>query len=108
MWSPFILATIQTLEGMRPTVRLAPDSVLRLFGFDSSSVSSALRYVQLGLALTMVAVVAVWRRRPAGALLAGVACRIALDPGTWNYYTVGFLLGALMWDLSRCQRVCPT
>ena len=58
MWSPFILATIQTLEGMRPTVRLAPDSVLRLFGFDSSSVSSELRYVQLGLALTMVAVVA--------------------------------------------------
>lgn len=105
LWSPFILASVQTLDGIQPTVRLAPDSVLRLLGFDSTSVPSALRYFQLGLAFAAVAVVAVWRGRPAGALLAGVACRVALDPGTWNYYTVGFLLGALMWDLSRSSRV---
>ncbi len=105
LWSPFFLASTRTLDGLRPTVRLAPDSVLRLFGADSADLPSALRILQLGLALVAVAVVVIWRGRPAGALLAGVAVRLAFDPGTWNYYTVGFLLGALTWDLSRGQRL---
>lgn len=104
-WSPFLLGSSKTLDGLRPTVRLAPDSVLRLFGIDSANVPPLLRYLQLGLALVAVAIVAILRGRPAGALLAGVAVRLLLDPGTWNYYTVGFLLGALTWDLSQSNRV---
>lgn len=107
LWSPFFIASFRTLDGLRPHVEVAPDSVLHLFGFAASQVPSGLRFVQLGLALGAVAVVTLIRDRPAGALFAGVAVRLALEPATWNYYTIGFIVGAFMWDLSISTRRLP-
>lgn len=106
-WSPFLVVSSKTLDGLRPTVGLASDSVLTLLGFHTGHVPSGLRSLQLGLALAAVAFVVIVRQRPAAALLAGVAVRMALDPATWNYYTVGFIVGAVTWDLSRPHRIIP-
>ncbi|MUH52644.1 MAG: hypothetical protein F2789_15715 [Actinobacteria bacterium] len=107
LWSPFVIASIKTIDGFRPHVDVAPDSVLNLFGVAPDHVPSGLRFVQLGLAIAAVAAVTLWRDRPAGALLAGVAVRLALEPATWNYYTVGFIVGAFMWDMSISTRRVP-
>jgi hypothetical protein len=106
LWSPFILGHAGTLDGLSPTVWLAPDAVLRLFGGSSGYLTSATRVAQLLLALSL-ATSAVLRDRTAGVLLVGVAARMMFDGGTWNYYTVGFLVGALMWDVSRAGRRVP-
>lgn len=103
LWLPFFIAAPSTIEALRPTVRVAKDSVLRLFGVTSSHVPTIVRIVQLLVALG-VATWAVKHGRSAGVLLVGVAVRLAVDPGTWDYYTVGFLLGAAIWDVSRDDR----
>ncbi len=97
-WAPFLIAESGTLDGFRPTVQLAPDSVLRLLGLTNADLGSTLRIAQL-----IAALVAVWalvrRRAYGGALLAGFALRLLLDPGTWPYYTVGLVFAALVWDV---------
>jgi hypothetical protein len=40
-------------------------------------------------------------------LLLGVGARIVLDPGVYDYYTAGLLLGALCWELLGLQRPVP-
>ena len=106
-WAPFLVASPGTLDGMRPPVRVAADSVVRLFGADvGGDVPAVLRMAQLTIALLVVAVV-VWRGHPEVALLGGVAVRLALDPATWVYYTVGLVLGALVWDLERSRLRWP-
>ncbi len=106
LWSPFLIADPNSLKSMRPAILLAPDSVLRLFGVHDQNLPAALRMGQLLLSLGVVAL-AVWRDRPYGALLAGVAVRLALDPGTWNYYTATFVFAALIWDLCESKRRLP-
>lgn len=106
LWAPFFIADPGTLDGMRPTVRLAPDSVLRLFGFAGEELSPLLRVGQLVLALVIVTVGA-WRGRYITGLLAGVAVRLAMDPGTWNYYATGFILVAVAWDLCESRSRIP-
>jgi hypothetical protein len=49
----------------------------------------------------------VWRGRFGGVLLAAVAVRMITDPGTWSYYTAGFMLGALAWDLYETNSITP-
>ena len=106
-WAPFLLTSSGTLDGLRPPVAVAADSVVQLFGVGvGGDVPAALRMSQLIVALVVVAVV-VWRGHPEAALLGGVAVRLALDPATWEYYTVGLVLGALMWDLERSRRRWP-
>lgn len=106
LWSPFVLTHPGALRGLSPTVWLAPDSVLRLFGGSAADLTSTMRTVQLLLALAL-ATGAVARDRTAGVLLVGIAARMALDGGTWNYYTVGFVLGALIWDLCGARTRLP-
>ncbi|MCU1388759.1 MAG: hypothetical protein JWL72_2097 [Ilumatobacteraceae bacterium] len=103
-WAPFIIADRRTLDGLRPTVWVAPDSILHVIG--AVELSSSIRIVQLVLALAAVAI-AVWRGHTAGALVVGVAVRLLLDGGTWPYYTVGLVLGAALWDVSRPGRQLP-
>lgn len=106
-WAPFLLATSGTLDGLRPPVRVAADSVVQLFGVGvGGDVPAALRMAQLVVALVVVSVV-VWRGHPEVALLGGIAVRLALDPATWEYYTVGLVLGALVWDLERSRLRWP-
>lgn len=106
-WAPFLVASSGTLDGLRPPVQVAADSVVQLFGVAvGGDVPAALRMAQLVVALAVVATV-VWRGHPEAALLGGVAVRLALDPATWEYYTVGLVLGALAWDLERSRRRWP-
>ncbi len=105
LWSPFLVAAPRTFGGLQPQVRVAPDSLFRLLGIDaSSSLIHSLRLPQMALSAAVVMIV-VRQGRQAGALLGGIAARMLLDPGTWNYYTAGFVLGAVMWDLHRARRL---
>jgi hypothetical protein len=103
-WAPFVIADSGTLRALRPTVNLAPDSVLALFISDSSSIPEWLRTAQLvlGLALGLVLVL---RGRALALPLACIALRLAIDPGTWAYFTPGLLIGALLLD-ARESRTC--
>ncbi len=105
MWSPFLVAAPRTFGGLQPQLRIAPDSLFRLLGIDASStIIHSLRLPQLLLSAAVV-MIAVRQGRHAGALLGGIAVRMLLDPGTWNYYTAGFVLGAVMWDFHRARRL---
>jgi hypothetical protein len=106
-WLPFFIAEPHTLKAMRPTVNVAPDSVLQLFGMSNESIPAWLRGAQLLGALGL-ATVAVWRGRVGGVLLVAIAFRMMTDPGTWGYYTAGFMLGALAWDLYETTSIVPT
>jgi hypothetical protein len=87
-----------SLKAMRPTVTLAPDSVLALFGLTDSSMPGWLRVAQL-LACLTVAAILVLRCKPESVIAAAIAVRIATDPATWSYYTPGLVIGVLVWDL---------
>lgn len=102
IWSPFLLATRGTLDGVRPTVRTAPDSVIRLLTGDPDAMSSGLRIAQLLVCLLAVVWVTM-RGHVTAALVLGVALRLLLDGGTWPYYTAGLMAGALVFDLT-CHR----
>jgi hypothetical protein len=106
LWLPFILAEPSTIRGLSPTVNVAYDSIIRLVGLSDFGDSRQLRVVQLLFASTVV-LCAVIRERADGALVAGIAARLLLDPGTWTYYSAGFVLGALVWDLWRTERTIP-
>ena len=106
LWLPFFIAEPHTLRALKPTVNVAPDSVLELFGLADSSIPGWLRIAQLLGALALAALV-VWRGRFGGVLLAAVAARMITDPGTWSYYTAGFMLGALAWDLYETNSITP-
>ena len=106
-WLPFFVAEPHTLESMRPTVNIAPDSVLQLFGVTNESLPTWMRSAQLLGALGL-ATFAIWRGRVGGVLLVAVAFRMMTDPGTWSYYTAGLMLGALAWDLYETTSVAPT
>ena len=59
------------------------------------------------LLATVVVAVGAWRGRYIGGLMAGVAVRLAMDPGTWNYYATGFILVAVAWDLCESRSRIP-
>ncbi len=106
LWLPFFIAEPHTLRALKPTVNVAPDSVLAVFGLANNSIPGWLRIAQLLGALALATLV-VWRGRYGGVLLAAVAVRMATDPATWSYYTVGFMLGALAWDLYETNSITP-
>lgn len=106
LWLPFLVAEPKTLQSMRPTVNIAPDSVLQLFGVTNDSIPQWLRTAQL-LGALLLATLVMWRGRPGGVILVAIACRMMTDPGTWSYYTAGFMLGALAWDLYETRSLMP-
>lgn len=106
LWAPFLVAAPSTLRSIRPTVRVASDSVLRLFGIDDASLPNWLRIAQL-MAAIAIGLLAVQRRRIGGLIVVVVGVRVATDPGTWSYYTPGLVLGALAWDLGTRRRLIP-
>jgi hypothetical protein len=105
-WAPFVIAAPSTLDALRPSVLLADDSVLALFGVNPAELSAALRSGQLVLALA-VAAWCVWRGTPHHALMAAVGVRLATDPATWSYYTPGLLIGTMLWDHGTRGRRIP-
>ena len=106
-WLPFVLASPDTLDGIRPSVEIAADSIVHLVLRDRmAEVPAALRVTQL-----LLGMVVVWwtvRRRHAGcALLAGIAMRLLFEAATWPYYTAGLVLGAFVWDMIESRWRTP-
>lgn len=97
-WLPFIIGAPDSLKALRPTVNVAPDSVLALFGVTNDSMPDWLRVAQL-LGSLAVATVVAFRGRPESVIAAAIAVRLAVDPATWSYYTPGLVIGVLVWDL---------
>lgn len=99
VWAPFLLADRDPASLTRLTIPDAADSALRVLGYHGPSTPPWDRPVQIagGIAVGLLAVA---RRRPGAVLLAGLAVRLLLDPGTHTYYTAGLLLAALVFDVT--------
>ena len=97
-WLPFLMADTGTLAALRPEVRVDQTSGLWWLGYHGTYLPPWDRLAQL-LGAPLVALVAVWRRCWPGALLAGVAVRLVLDPQNLGYYAAGAVLAALVLDL---------
>lgn len=106
-WLPFIVADAGTFDGVRPTVKLAPNSTLALFVSNTAVIPTWLRAAQL-LAVMLLGLLLVRRGRAVALLLGCVAVRLMTDPGTWAYYTPGFLLGALLLDARFSRTARPS
>ena len=102
-WLPFIIGAPASLKAMRPTVNVAPDSVLALFGVTTDSLPGWMRVAQL-IACLAVATVLAYRYRPESIIAAAIAVRLATDPATWSYYTPGLVIGVLLWDVLERRR----
>jgi hypothetical protein len=102
-WLPFILGAPDSLKALRPTVNVAPDSVMALFGVTTDSMPDWIRIAQL-LGCLGVAAVLAWRTRPESIIAAAIAVRLATDPATWSYYTPGLVIGVLIWDFVDGRR----
>lgn len=102
-WLPFLIGAPESLKAMRPTVNVAPDSVLALFGMTNASMPDWMRVAQLIACLSVAAALA-FRCRPESVLAAAIAVRLATDPATWSYYTPGLVIGVLVWDVLERRR----
>lgn len=105
-WLPFIIAEPSTLTRLRATVLVADDSALRLLGLEDLGPTAGLRIVQL-VAGTALVLGFVMTRRAHASLAAAVAVRVLVDPGTWNYYSVGLVLGCVVWERVDRGSVVP-
>lgn len=94
-WVPFILAEPDTLDTSDFGIENDPTSLLRALGVDAATTPGWVRPVQLVGGLILVGIVVGVGRWPA-AMLAGVSWRLLFDPGAHRYYTIGFVLGALL------------
>ncbi len=97
VWLPFIIGAPDSLKALRPTVNVASDSVMALFGVTTDSMPDWMRVAQLIGCLGVAAVLALLVR-PESIIAAAIAVRIASDPATWSYYTPGLVIGVLVWD----------
>jgi hypothetical protein len=95
-WAPFIAAESETLRTSSHGIEVRPESVLALFGLAGATTPGWCRPVQLVAGL-VVAAALVARGRWAAAPLAVVIIRLLLDPDVNRYYTVAFVLVALLW-----------
>jgi hypothetical protein len=102
-WMPFILGAPDSLKSLRPTVNVARDSVLALFGVTTDSMPDWMRVAQLVACLAIASFLAL-RYRPESIIAAAIAARIVTDPATWSYYTPGLVIGVLIWDLLDGRR----
>lgn len=105
VWAPFLVAD-GALDALQPRVPIMPDSVVGLFLEPMRIPSSGLRLTQLAVTLVLAAL-AHHRHGPAAVLWTGVAARLLLDPAAWPYYTAGFVLGALVWEVFTVRRRIP-
>ena len=106
-WLPF-LADPDTLGQLwQFRLQVQPQSALAVLGVEAGGpVPGWVRPVQMvgGLALGALAA---RRGHWTGVLLVGLAVRVALDPNPLLYYTVGPVVGALVWDMTRTRTGIP-
>jgi hypothetical protein len=106
-WLPFAVADPGMVWSTSHfTIQNASDSALRILGVHAARTPGWCRPAQL-LGGVAVAALAVRRGRWPAVLLAAVAVRLLLDPGTYDYYTAGGLVGALMVDVVLERRRWP-
>jgi len=107
-WLPFILADPGTLLATSKfTISNAKDSGLRALGVTDARTPSWCRPAQLALGLGVGAWSIRLGRWP-NVLLAGVAARLLLDPGTYDYYTASVMVAALLADVMLRRGSWPT
>ena len=94
-WIPFIVAEPDTLDTSEFGIVNDPTSSLRALGIDAATTPGWVRPVQLVGGLVVVSLLVLRNRWPA-AILAGISWRLLLDPGVHRYYTVGFVVGAVL------------
>jgi hypothetical protein len=98
-WMPFFLADPHTWNVAHYAIPNAPSSALRALGVHGASTPLWDRPAQLILGCAL-GVIAVGRGRPAGVLLVGMAARLLLDPSIYSYYTAGFLVACVAFDVA--------
>lgn len=105
-WTPFVIADPGTLSATQFTIVNEPSSALRALGVSTPGTPSWDRPAQVLVGCALGALAIRRRRWPAVPLL-GVGARIALDPGVYDYYTAGVLLGTLWWETLGLRRPVP-
>ncbi|WP_194904125.1 hypothetical protein [Catenulispora rubra] len=105
-WLPFVLVDLHTLTAAQYAITNQPSSALRALGVSSPTTPGWDRPAQIILGCLLGAV-AIRRRRWQAVIVLGIGARLVLDPGVYNYYTVGLLLGALLWDMLRMRWPVP-
>lgn len=105
-WLPFVIADPGTLSATQYHIVNEPSSALRALGVSTAGTPSWDRPAQLAVGCALGAA-AVLRRRWAAVPLLGVGARILLDPGVYDYYSAGFLLGTLCWETLGLRRPVP-
>jgi hypothetical protein len=105
-WTPFLLADPASVAAGHFRFGVDPTSALRVLGVTDPVTPGWDRPVQalLGAALALAVVLI---RRPAAVPLVGLAARLALDPGTHEYYAAGLLVATLLVDLFIGRTVIP-
>ncbi len=81
-------------------------STLHFLGLPDHLTPSWDRYAQVVLALALAAL-AIARKRWAAVFLIVIVVRLLLDPGTKNYYDVGLVIGAAIFDLALSSAMIP-
>jgi hypothetical protein len=106
-WLPFVLADHTTVSALSHfTIRNSPSSTLRFFEVDTARTPPWDRAAQLMIGLALGAL-AVRRHGPEAGLVAVVAARLLLEPGTHIYYCGGLLAATLAYDLAVSRRPVP-
>jgi hypothetical protein len=98
VWLPFVLSDPASVLATRFVIPTSAGSSLPLLGVHDAVTPWWDRPAQLMIG-AVVAWLAVRRGRWAAAVLLVVSIRVALDPGSYSYYTAGLLVGAVLWDL---------
>ena len=105
-WLPFLLGDHGTLQALRYTIPNTDYSALRVLGIDTPRTPSWDRPAQIVVGVA-VGLLAVARGRWPLVLLAAMAARVVLDPGTNRYYVAGIVVGAMVWDVAGSRRSFP-
>ena len=105
-WLPFLLADPATLSLTHFTIDNVDDSALRALGVNTASTPAWDRPAQLLLGVAAAAG-AIMRGRWPLVLLAVLAARMLLDPGTYPYYSSSLVLAAAAADLLSGHRRLP-
>ncbi|MGW7004892.1 hypothetical protein ACWGCW_19290 [Streptomyces sp. NPDC054933] len=105
-WLPFVVADPATLGATQYHIVNEPSSALRALGVSTAGTPSWDRPAQLVLGCVLGAA-AILRGRWVAVPLLGIGARLLLDPGVYDYYSAGFLLGTLCWEALGLRRPVP-
>ncbi|MCU1525701.1 MAG: hypothetical protein JWO18_2595 [Microbacteriaceae bacterium] len=106
VWTPFVIGNPGTIGAAKFGIPIETASTLHFLGLPDHLTPSWDRYAQVVLALALAAL-AIARKRWAAVFLIVIVVRLLLDPGTKNYYDVGLVIGAAIFDLALSSAMIP-